>query len=397
MSFNIALGGVNAINTQLEAISNNIANSGTYGFKSSRANFASMYADGQALGVEVGSLSQTIGTSGGALNTGRSMDAAIQGKGFFVTKDTNGETLFTRVGIFGADKDGYVTDSFGRRVQGYAAVPGSTALGALGDMQIEKGQLPAQASTTLDYVGNLSADWPNPAVAPFDPADPQSYNGSMVSVVYDSQGTKHTVTQYFVKTNPNEVTVHYTFNGTALPAGSQTVLQFGAAGQLLTPAAPVTKNLPVPATVAPIALAVNYNGTTQFAGQATTTVNASNGYASGSFVGVALDKDGSVLAQYSNGLKQRVGTLVLANFPNEDGLVPVSDTSWAVSNASGEPLYDVPGAGQAGTISPGSLEQSNVDLTGELVGLMTAQRNYQANTKVFSTQQAMTQALMQAV
>src|SRR5690606_19406564 len=117
-----------------------------------------------------------------------------------------------------------------------------------------------------DYVGNLSADWPTPAVAPFDPADPQSYNGSMVSVVYDSQGTKHTVTQYFVKTNPNEVTTHYTFNGAALPAGTETVLQFGANGQLLTPAAPVVKNLPVPATVAPIALAVNYNGTTQFAG-----------------------------------------------------------------------------------------------------------------------------------
>jgi len=397
MSLNIALGGINAINTQLESISNNIANAGTYGFKSSRANFASMYADGKPIGVEVGSMSQTIGTSGGALNTGRSMDAAIQGKGFFVTKDTNGETLFTRVGIFGADKDGFVTDSFGRRVQGYAAIPNSPALGAMGDIQIQKGQLPAQASSTLDYVGNLSADWPNPAVVPFDPADSQTYNGSMVSVVYDSQGTKHTVTQFFVKTNPNEVTVHYNFNGAPLGAGTETVLQFGPAGQLVAPAAPVVKNLPVPATVDPIALAVNYNGTTQFAGQATTTVNESNGYASGSFVGVALDKDGSVLAQYSNGLKQRVGTIALANFANEDGLVPVSDTSWTLSSASGDPLYDAPGVGQAGTISPGSLEQSNVDMTGELVGLMTAQRNYQANTKVFSTQQAMTQALMQAV
>ena len=397
MSFAIALSGVNAINADLATISNNIANSGTYGFKSSRSNFASMYADSQPTGVEVGSLSQSIGVGGGVLNTGRSMDVAIQGRGFFITKDTTGETLYSRVGIFGADKDGYITDSFNRRVQGYAAIPGSTVLGAMGDLTVTKGQLPASASKSLDYVGNVSADWTVPTVAPFDPADPQTFNGSMVSVVYDSLGAQHTVTQYFVKTAPNEVTVQYGFDGAQLGAGTETVLQFSPSGQLTAPAGPVTKNLPLPATVDPISLSVNYTGTTQYAGQATTTVNKTDGYASGAFTGVSIDQDGSVLAQYSNGLKQRVGTIAIANFPNEDGLKATSDTSWTSTNASGEPLYDVPGMGMAGSLATGALEQSNVDLTQQLVSLMTSQRNYQANTKVFSTVDAMTQALMNAV
>ena len=149
MSFEIALSGVNAINTELQTISNNIANAGTYGFKGSRANFASMYAGTQPTGTEVSSLTQSIGVGGSTLTTGRGMDVAIKGRGFFVTRTTAGEALYTRVGIFNADKDGFITDSFGRRVQGYAAIPNSTALGAMGDLQVTTGQLPAQASARL--------------------------------------------------------------------------------------------------------------------------------------------------------------------------------------------------------------------------------------------------------
>jgi flagellar hook protein FlgE len=395
MSFNIALSGINAINTELDAISNNIANAGTYGFKSSRANFAAMYAGTQAMGTEASSLTQSIDTGGGVLTTGRSLDASLQGRGFFVTRDTSGAEVYTRVGIFSVDKDGYLSDSFGRRVQGYAALANSTALGAFGDLRVPTGQIPAQASTTLNYVGNLSADWTAPTVAPFDATDPQSFNGSMVSVVYDSLGVQHSVTQYFVKTATNQVTAHYTTDGTAVP--TTTVLDFNTNGQLTAPAGAVALALGTPVGAAPLTIDVSYAGTTQSAGEATTTTNATNGYPAGTYLGLQLAEDGGVMAQYSNGEKQRIGTLAVATFPAEGALIQVSDTAWTTSSASGTPLYSTPGVGMAGGLTPGTLEQSNVDMTSQLVQLMNSQRNYQANSKVISAQNEMMQSLMQAI
>jgi flagellar hook protein FlgE len=395
MSFNIALSGINAINTELDAISNNIANAGTYGFKSSRANFAAMYAGSQAMGTEASSLTQSIDIGGGVLTTGRSLDASLQGRGFFVTRDTSGAEVYTRVGIFSVDKEGYLSDSFGRRVQGYAALANSTALGAFGDLRVPTGQIAAQASTTLNYVGNLSADWTAPTVVPFDATDPQSFNGSMVSVVYDSLGVQHSVTQFFVKTGTNQVTVHYTTDGTAVP--TTTVLDFNTSGQLTAPAGTVALALGTPTGAAPLTIDVSYAGTTQSAGEATTTTNATNGYPAGTYLGLQLAEDGGVLAQYSNGEKQRIGTLAVATFPAEGALIQVSDTAWTTSSASGMPLYSTPGVGMAGGLTPGTLEQSNVDMTSQLVQLMNSQRNYQANSKVISAQNEMMQSLMQAI
>jgi len=401
MSFQIALSGINSINTQLETISHNIANTSTYGFKSSRANFSAMYAGSQPNGAEVSSLTQSIDVGGGTLSTGRGMDAAIQGRGFFVAKDATGAEVYTRVGIFAIDKDGFVIDGLNRRVQGYAQPVDAAgrpldgaALGALGDLRVGNGQIPAQASSTLKWTGNLSADWEVRTV-PFDQDNPLTYNSSSVSVVYDSQGGKHSVTQYFVKTDTNEVTVHYFFDGAAATTTTAT-LEFGPDGQLVTPGAPVVVALGAPDGVDAMAIDIDYSGTTQFAGQTLTIANAANGYTAGALNGVQIEADGSVMAVYSNGMRMRAGTLVLATFPNEGALVAVSDTSWISSNASGAPLYTTPGTG-AGLLSAGALEQSNVDVTAELVHLMSAQRNYQANTKVISTQNEMMRALMQSV
>jgi flagellar hook protein FlgE len=395
MSYEIALSGINAINTQLETISNNIANTGTYGFKSSRANFAAMYAGTQPTGVEVSSLTQSIDIGGSVLTTGRGLDAAIQGRGFFVTRDSSGASMYSRVGIFSTDKDGYIVDSFQRRVQGYEMLPGSTTLGAMGDLKVPAGQIPAKPSDTMQYVGNMSADWAAPAAAPFDPANPLTFNSSQVAVAYDSLGGKHSIGQYFVKSGVNQVTAHYTFDGAVLP--TTTVLDFNTSGALVSPAAPVALALGTPAGAAPLSVALDYTGTTQFGGDATVRVNSANGYASGTMIGVRLSDDGSVIAQYSNNQKEAVGRVALAVFPDEASLVPVSDTSWTSSSESGEPLYFTPGTGMAGSLSGGALEQSNVDMTSELVGLMSAQRNYQANSKVISTQTEMMQALMQAL
>lgn len=395
MSFEIALSGINAVNTQLDTISNNIANTGTYGFKSSRANFSAVVAGSSPNGAEVGSLTQFIGVGGSTLNTGRSLDAAIQGRGFFALKDNAGGMSYSRVGNFVVDKTGVLVDSAGRKVQGYAITPGSTTRGALGDITVPSGQIAAKASTELNYVANMSADWTAPSATPFDKTDAQSFNSSMVSVVYDSLGQQHTLTQYFAKSAANQVNVHYTMDGADL--GTTTALQFSTDGVLTSPTAAVSLALGTPTGASALTVGVDYTGTTLYAGEATNSVNSADGYASGTLTGTTIAEDGAVIAQYSNGQKQTIAQLALATFPNEDGLTLTSDTSWVASQASGTALYDAPGVGVSGTLTVGALEQSNVDMTGELVNLMAAQRNYQANTKVISSENEMMQALFQAV
>lgn len=398
MSFNIALSGIQAINEQLEAVSNNIANSSTYGFKSSRANFASLYAGDQANGVAVGSLTQNIGQNGSVESTGRSLDAAISGRGFFVSRDAQGAISYSRVGIFAADNAGYLVDAAGRKVQGYGPTVNG-ALGVMGDVKIPTGQIAASASTGVNFVGNLSADWAPPVTGTFNSADATSYNMVKQSVLYDSLGTQHTVSQYFVKnaTPANTVTVYYGFDGAAPDTATSTTLTFSETGQL----PPVMKSDALTLTptngAAPINFTIDYSGTTQFAGEATTTTNSTDGYASGTYVGVELAADGSVVARYSNDQKQVVGTVALATFANEGALTATSDTSWQANAASGLALYGTPGTGLAGKLNTGSLEGSNVDITSELVGLMTSQRNYQANSKVITTENQMMQTLMQAL
>ncbi|MFZ6647529.1 flagellar hook protein FlgE [Undibacterium sp. TJN25] len=396
MSFDIALSGIQAINNQLDTISNNIANSSTYGFKSGRANFSSMYAGTQPTGTEIGSVTQSIELNGGVLNTGRPLDALINGRGFFVSRDSSGAMLYSRVGIFSKDKDGTLVDSSGRVVQGYAVVPGTTTLGPMGDLTIPTGQVPAVASTKMNYVGNLSADWAPPLNPTFTPGDTQSYNMSALTVAYDSLGTQHSVTQYFVKNGTGGIDIHYTVDGGA-PLTPTTTLTFNTSGQLTSPLVPGTLPLTAAGAAAALTVSVDYTGTTQFAGDSTTTTNKADGNASGTFIDVALAKDGSLIAQYSNGAKQTVGVVALATFPDEGALTAVSDTSWTSSTGSGTALYSAPGTGMAASLSTGQLEQSNVDVTSELVGLMTSQRNYQANSKVISTESAMMQSLMQAI
>jgi flagellar hook protein FlgE len=398
MSFNIALSGIQAINEQLEAVSNNIANSSTYGFKSSRANFAAMYAGDQATGVQVGSLTQNIELNGSVESTGRSLDAAIDGRGFFVSRDSTGTISYSRVGIFAADKSGNLVDAAGRKVQGYGPTVNGN-LGVMGDIKIPTGQIAAAASTKVNYTGNLSAGWTEPTVA-FNPSKPESYNMVKQSVLYDSLGNQHTVSQYFVKQDgANVVDVYYGFDGAA-PASTttpQNSLTFDNKGQLTTVANAGPVNLALANGAADIDFTIDYTGSTLFAGEATTTMNMTDGYASGNYVGVELAEDGSVVARYSNEQKQTVGTIALATFGNEGALTATSDTSWTANAASGLALYGTPGAGLAGRLNTGALEGSNVDITSELVGLMTSQRNYQANSKVITTENQMMQSLMQAL
>ncbi|KAB8064330.1 MULTISPECIES: flagellar hook protein FlgE [Janthinobacterium] len=392
MSFDIALSGIQSINQQLNSTSNNIANAGTYGFKSSRANFSAMYAGSRATGTEIGSLTQSMSLNGGVLNTGRALDAAIDGRGYFVTRDAQNTMNYSRVGIFSASNEGKLIDANGRLVQGYAAVKGSTTLGTMGDMIIPTGQIPAVASTKLAYAANLSSEWTVKTPA-FDKTNELSYNSGKSSIVYDSLGAKHSLGQYFVKTAAG-VDVHYTFDN--VDVAPVTNMTFDTSGNLLT-GKTATPTLPTPPGAAAMTIAIDYTGTTQFAGEANTSTDRADGYASGTYTGVELANDGSVVAKYTNGQKQSIGVIALATFPDEGALTAVNDTSWVASTTSGTAMYDRPGVGMAGKLVTSSLEQSNVDITSELVGLMTSQRNYQANSKVISTENAMLQSLMQAL
>ena len=421
MSFDIALSGIQAINEQLTASSNNIANAGTYGFRSSRANFSSMYAGDRATGVEIGSTTQSMSVNGGVLNTGRTLDAAIDGRGYFVSRSAQNTLSYSRVGIFSASSSGFLTDSNGKLVQGYAPAPkGSTTLGPMGDLKIPTGQIAAQATENLAYAANLSDEWTVKDPAKFDKSDIQTYNSAKVSVLYDSLGAKHTLSQYFVKTDVNKVEVQYTLDDKALTPAFKSTLVFDTNGQLATVNGATPNNVPVPPAVkaidwkptfdpikmttpltasgaADLAFNLNYSDTTLSSGENTTSTNKPDGYASGTYTGVELAADGSIMAKYTNNQTKNVGTIALANFADEGALTAADNTSWTASTASGAPLYERPGVGMAGKLATSSLEQSNVDITTELVGLMTSQRNYQANSKVLSTENAMLQSLMQAL
>jgi flagellar hook protein FlgE len=430
MSFDIALSGIQAINESLDVTSHNIANAGTYGYKANRANFATLVAGSQLNGVQVGSVTQNIGLSGGILNTGRSLDASISGRGFFVTRASDNSLQYTRVGIFDTSLDGYLVDASGRRVQGRVIVPPGTEPGAEGDLAIPNKAIPAQITTKAAYVGNLSADWavktgPNmAAVTPTTPPDASTYNTFKTTNVYDSLGTQHVLTQYFTLTGSTggvaTVRVNYALDGNGLDGAVKELAFDTTTGQLnaddptVTPAKTVNA-LDLSAATVPTAdpalwpkfasganmnatVTIDYTGTTFFAGESSVASNTPiDGYAAGSFSGVSLSNDGSVIAKYTNGQTQTVGKVVLASFANEGGLTQISDTSWEASAASGVANTDLANVGVNGQINVATLEQSNVDITSELVGLMTSQRNYQANSKVIQTESTMLQSLMQAI
>lgn len=424
MSFDIALSGIQAINDALDVTSHNIANAGTYGYKSSRANFSTLVAGNQLTGVTVGSTTQSIGLSGGILNTGNTLNASINGRGFFVTKASDNSLQYTRVGIFDTSTDGYLIDASGRRVQGRSITPPSTALGAEGDLKIPNGAIPAQVTTKARYLGNLSSDWkvttafPGvPAVTPDTPPAVGTFNLQRVTPLFDTLGRSHELTTYFSLTSANTVAVNYVLDGNPVGAAAELVFD-PATGQVTPddPTAAVPKRVvsldlsalapsPDPAVwpdfgsgQMPATVDIDYTGTTFFSGESSMATNTNlDGYSAGTFVGVDLAKDGSVIAKYSNNQKQSVGKVVLATFASEGNLTQISDTSWEASAASGIANTDVAGVGVNGSLNVATLEQSNVDITSELVGLMTSQRNYQANSKVIQTESTMLQSLMQAI
>ncbi|MGL5557070.1 MAG: flagellar hook protein FlgE, partial [Aeromonas veronii] len=388
MSFSIGLSGLRAVNQELSIISNNVANASTAGFKSSRAEFAAIYGGGQAGGVEMNNVSQNFDRNGDMTRTGRGLDLAISGSGFFVLKDGSGQTSYTRAGMFQRDNANYLTTAGGTRLQGYTTDDaGKLQSGVVGDIQVKAGSLPAKPSDKLEFVANLKADASIIPVDPkFDPNKSNTFSYSQSSKVYDSLGTEHTVTQYFVKKGANAWDVHYSFNGADVTPAAGAKMIFDPNGKLDTGASTIPPSLALkPAGASPIELQLDMSRVSQYASDFNATRNQSNGYTAGDLTGVRVDGDGGVYATFTNGQSLLQGQVVMANFTNPNGLLQTNNTSWQQSFSSGQPVLGAPGTGTMGKLTAGAYESSNVDLTGELVSLMTSQRNYQANAKTISS------------
>ncbi|EGT0676859.1 flagellar hook protein FlgE [Citrobacter sp.] len=400
MSYEIAATGLNAVNEQLDGISNNIANSGTVGYKSMTTQFSAMYAGTQAMGVSVAGSAQSISTGGSMVSTGNALDLAINDDGFFVMCDSAGNISYTRAGSFVTDKNGYIVNASGDYLQGYPVDDsGTLQTGTVTDIQIKTGNIPAQATDSMTFTANFDAsdETIDRATVPFDANNSDTYTDSYTTTVYDSLGNEHSVSQYFTKTADNTWEVQYTFDGEAQSGVPPTTLTFDPnTGKLTDPTTPQTITFTTD-EAAPISMTIDYSDCTQYGSDFSVTTNAATGYASATQNGVQVDDDGKVYATYSNGERMLQGQVVLATFPDENGLEAVSGTAWVQTGESGTPLIGVPGSGSCGTLSSGMLESSNVDITNELVNLMTAQRNYQANTKVISTSTQLDQALFQAM
>ncbi|MBS4686091.1 flagellar hook protein FlgE [Aeromonas sobria] len=453
MSFNNALSGVNAAQKDLNVTANNIANVNTMGFKESRAEFADVYANSIFVnaktqvgnGVATGAVAQQFHQ--GALQfTNNALDLAIQGNGFFVTSDglTNLDRTYTRAGAFKLNENSYMVNNQGHYLQGYEinadGTPKAVSINATKPIQIPDRAGEPIKTSKIDASFNLpSTASPLPAgtgagdASTFNIKDSKTYSSSTSVVIYDSLGEPHTITQYFVKeadpadlTKPANPTAWrmYLYQGdkpidivggvtptmaaglTPAPSGAR--ITFGADGKMITPTTPATIKTEQLGAAPPAGAGIITNGAdptqqvdinfgtvTQYASPFEVNKLTQDGSTVGRLTKVEITPDGIVSATYSNATTIKVAMVAMAKFANSQGLTQVGDTSWRQSLLSGDALPGTPNSGTFGTIKSSSLEQSNVDLTSELVDLITAQRNFQANSRSLEVNSSLQQTILQ--
>lgn len=432
MPFRIALSGLNAASADLKITANNIANANTTGFKSSRGEFVDIFA------VSYGGVSATAiggGTRIAAVKqqfsqgnidfTDNNLDMALSGQGFFILDD-NGVKVYSRAGAFSVDKDGYVINSSAQKLQVFSAnqsLTGGTTFktGEVGSIQLATSEGAPSATSSISTIVNLNAgEAAMPAVPAFDPNNPNTYNSSTSLTIYDSLGTQHTATQYFRKAGLNS---WQSYLYVADPPGAAptnvpiaggaafATLNFNPDGTLDTATssglAGVISYDPYPALPATsmatgadllssgaLPLKMDYTKIVQYGSPFSVNSLSQNGYTSGRLSGIDVSADGVVSARFTNGQSQILGKIALANFPNPNGLSPQGDTTWGEAFAAGTRLLGEPGTGSFGLIQSGALETSNVDVAEQLVNLITAQRNFQANAQVITTADAVTQTII---
>ncbi|GAA5132026.1 flagellar hook protein FlgE [Thalassotalea piscium] len=456
MSFNIALSGLNAAQKDLDVSSNNIANVNTVGFKESRAEFVDVYASSLLSsgktkvgdGVLTADVAQQF-SQGSIQFTQNSLDLAITGNGFFAVVPELGslETTYTRAGQFKLNDSNFVVNSNGEHLLGFPVnadgTSASVSLSTTEPIRIPTASGAPQKTAEVDIRMNLPAGDSYLTSAPtnFDPSDPLTFNYSTSVNIFDSLGDSHIMTYYFVKddpaTNPNEWFVFTSVDGTPVdivdntntptgilggdvigplsPAGvSGAKLRFNSSGdfvsQVPTPAnggiktaalgagilangADPTQDVKIDFNLDP--LQPNPNEPTQFASNFEVTALEQDGLAVGRLTGIDIGIDGLLRATYSNGTSSPLSRIALVNFANEQGLKQIGNTSWKSSINSGEALAGEAGSGTFGSINSSALEQSNVNLTTELIDLISAQRNFQANSRALEVNNTLNQTILQ--
>jgi flagellar hook protein FlgE len=420
MGFQQGLSGLNAASKSLEAIGNNVANSNTVGFKGSQTQFADVYAASltgassisAGIGVQVAAIAQQF-TQGNITASNNPMDIAINGNGFF-RLSSGGTILYSRNGQFSLDKEGYIVNNNGARLTGFVAnSAGTLTTGAPVDISIDTSDLAPKMTTAVQAVMNLDSSKAAPTITPFDPLNPLTYTNATSVSVYDSLGNARVIQTYYVKSDTvtgqwdvyasvDDVPVNYTpADNTTVPPtpASQTAigtLLFGTDGQIAT--ATPTGGFPVPIAAANGAAAftptIDYTGTSQFGAAFSVNSMKQDGFTSGRLSGFAAGDDGVITGRYTNGKTRVLGQVVLASFVNANGLIPQGNNMWAESAASGPALVGGPSSGGLGVLQSGATEDSNVDMTAELVNMITAQRVYQANAQTIKTQDQVLQTMV---
>lgn len=409
MAFSQAVSGLNAAATNLDVIGNNIANSATYGFKSSTASFADMFAGSKAgLGVKVAGITQDF-TDGTTTNTGRGLDVAISQNGFFRMVDSNGSVFYSRNGQFSLDENRNLVNMQGLQLTGYpvAGSPPTVQTGANPQaITIPNTLMSAKPTDTATQQINLNSTDKEPSVA-FDATtnspNPDSYNKKGTVTVFDSQGNAHNMYVYYVKAADNKwdlYTQDGSVNGSTPTKAAQMsfdssgnlegVYNYDAAGVLsgtknAEPSIAITTGALNGATPTPFTLSF-LNSMQQNTGANNIVATNQNGYKPGDLVSYQINDDGTVVGNYSNEQTQVLGQIVLANFANNEGLQSEGNNVWSATQSSGVALLGTAGTGNFGSLTNGALEASNVDLSKELVNMIVAQRNYQSNAQTIKTQ-----------
>jgi flagellar hook protein FlgE len=402
MPFRIALSGLNAAQSDLNVTANNIANTSTNGFKGSRTEFSDLFAvslqgvssNASGNGVRVAAVTQQF-AQGNIEFTDSNLDLAVSGQGMFILSD-NGALAYTRAGAYQMNRDGYVVNSAGQRLQVYPPIAGGGFnTGGLSDLRLMTTDSAPAATANVEYVLNLPASATPPPIATFDPNDPNSFNQATSLTLFDSLGATHTGTMYFVKTaTANQWTAQLAIDGTLV--GTPQTLQYSNTG-LLT--APVGGLVPVPAYTpttgaAPMQVTVDVSQSTQFGGNFAVNSVTQDGYTTGRLIGIDISDTGIVNARFTNGNSQPLGQIAIANFANPQGLQQLGNTQWAETFSSGQALRGQAGNSGFGLVQSGALESANVDVTEQLVNMITAQRNFQANAQMISTADQITQTII---
>ena len=404
MGFQQGLSGLNAASKSLEVTGNNVANSSTVGFKGAKAEFADVYAasltgggsNQVGIGTQIGGVVQQF-TQGNVTASNNPLDIAINGGGFF-RMSTNGTIDYSRNGQFQLDKFGHIVNAQGARLTGYVAdAKGVLSTGAPADITISTADQSPQQTTKVKLLINLDSREAVPVTPVFNPADSTSYNRSTAISVFDSLGNSHVVQAYFVKTGTTATSstydVYQTVDGST-PAAKLGSLVFSPDGALTSPQPFAASPFPLTNGASPLNFTVDMTGTTQFGAPFGLNSESQDGFTSGKLSGFSTGADGIITGRYTNGKSATLGQVVLANFTNPNGLQNLGNNLYAETSASGGPLIGAPTSGGLGVLQSSAVEESNVDLTAELVNLITAQRFYQANAQTIKTQDQVLQTLV---